>query len=59
MTSLFEKYRKVTSKRSQGSSTSRVEPSGINTGNIHKRTLIQQEYLRHKAESGNMDTKTD
>ncbi|XP_073032144.1 zinc finger BED domain-containing protein RICESLEEPER 2-like isoform X2 [Primulina eburnea] len=59
MTSLFEEYRKVTSKMSQGSSTSKVEPSGINTGNIHKRTLIQQEYLRYKAESGNMDAKTE
>lgn len=59
MTSLFEEYRKVTSKISQGSSTSKVEPSSINTGNIHKRTLIQQEYLRHKAESGNMDAKTE
>ncbi|XP_075503957.1 zinc finger BED domain-containing protein RICESLEEPER 2-like [Primulina tabacum] len=59
MTSLFEGYKKVTSKMSQGSSTSKVEPSGINIGNIHKRTLIQQEYLRHKAESGNMDAKIE
>ncbi|XP_042400934.1 zinc finger BED domain-containing protein RICESLEEPER 2-like [Zingiber officinale] len=59
MTTLFEEYRKVTSKISQGSSTSRVEPSVINIESLHKRTLIQQEYLRHKAESGNMDAKTE
>ncbi|XP_073271532.1 zinc finger BED domain-containing protein RICESLEEPER 2-like [Primulina huaijiensis] len=59
MTSLFEGYRKVTSKMSQGSSNSKVDPSGINIGNIHERTLIQQEYLRHKAESGNMDAKIE
>ncbi|XP_073153739.1 zinc finger BED domain-containing protein RICESLEEPER 2-like [Henckelia pumila] len=63
MTSLFDEYRKVTSKTFGVLSDSHCSTmdlsSRINFGSIHKGTLIQQEYLKHKAESGCMDAKSE
>ncbi|XP_075473679.1 zinc finger BED domain-containing protein RICESLEEPER 2-like [Primulina tabacum] len=62
MACLFDEYRKITSKACGVSSDSHcntLDLSGINFGSIHKGTLIQQEYLRHKAKSGSMDAKTE
>ncbi|XP_073033697.1 zinc finger BED domain-containing protein RICESLEEPER 2-like [Primulina eburnea] len=61
MTFLFDEYRKITSKSCGVSSDSHCNTSdlsSINFGSIHKGTLIQQEYMRHKAKNGSMDTKT-
>ncbi|XP_073153666.1 zinc finger BED domain-containing protein RICESLEEPER 2-like [Henckelia pumila] len=59
--SLYDEYRRKTSKESH----SKPPASASNTfdmsssKNTHKRTLIQQEYLRHRAMSGTMDSKSE
>ncbi|XP_073059682.1 zinc finger BED domain-containing protein RICESLEEPER 2-like [Primulina eburnea] len=64
MITLFDEYQKINSKISKlasSSSTSSIETLealSINSGSTHKGTLIQQEYLRHKAKSGRIDAKT-
>ncbi|XP_075500477.1 zinc finger BED domain-containing protein RICESLEEPER 2-like [Primulina tabacum] len=62
MACLFDEYQKITSKACGISSYSHcntLDLSSINFGSIHKGTLIQHEYLRHKTNSGNMDSKTE
>lgn len=59
--SLYDEYLRRTSKESQSKSSA----SAGNTfdmssfGNTQKRTLIQQEYLRHRSMSGTMDAKSE
>lgn len=57
--SLYDEYRKRASKESQSNSpasvSNRFDMSSF--GSTHKRTLIQQEYLKHRAMSGIMDAK--
>ncbi|XP_073026642.1 uncharacterized protein [Primulina eburnea] len=59
--SLYDEYRMRTSKESQfeSSASKTIDNDMSSFGSVHKKTLIQQEYLRHRAMCGIMGAKSE